>query len=55
MRWAVHEACMGEMRSLHKILAEEQEKKDRLVDLGEEIRTILRDTIICTRHRILLE
>jgi hypothetical protein len=50
MRWAVHEARIGDIRSLYKVLAGKQEGRGRLEDLGTDTRVIFRSTIICTRH-----
>jgi hypothetical protein len=42
MRWVLHEACMGEKRNTHKILAAKYERIDYVKDLGVNGKIILK-------------
>jgi len=42
MRWAVHEARMGEIRNARKALVRKPERKNHLEDIGIDGRIILK-------------
>jgi len=42
MRWAGHEACMGENRDAYRVLAGKTAVRDHLEDQGVDVRIILK-------------